>query len=73
MSYERCYWKSVSLSDSVEGRAFQQQHPEIPFPRCRWRCSGFKDYGTCEHYQPMIMGGDGVEKKVDDGGGKNEL
>jgi len=46
----QCYWKQVSLSESIEGETFRNQHPEIPFKKCRYFCSGYKDYGSCEFY-----------------------
>lgn len=46
-----CYWKNIASSPSIEGKTFREQHPEIPFKRCNYLCSGYGDYGTCEHYE----------------------
>jgi len=52
---ERCYWKGVSESTSAEGKEFQSQHDEIDFNKCRYRCSGYMNYGSCEFYVPKSL------------------
>ena len=47
---KRCYFKGIAESTSVEGNYIRQQHPEVNFKRCKHKCAGYEDYGTCEYY-----------------------
>lgn len=56
MANKKCLYKILSESSSKEAESFkkqfEQEHPEIIFRKCQYRCSGYFGYnGNCENYK----------------------
>jgi len=65
----RCYFKKIIKTESVEGETFLKRFV-VDYKRCRFKCSGFQDYGTCEYFitqEEVNQGGLARLIKRDDG------
>jgi len=56
---KQCYFKKIVDSDSKEAEQFLKQF-SIDYKRCKFKCSGYLGYGSCENYK--------TQEDVDEGG-----